>query len=322
MATQTTVKSRLPEYDIAKGIGVLLVVIGHMGRLPFPLLVWIFSFHIPMYFFISGIFVKTDNSVPFLTCLKKNVRGLLLPYCVFSLLFILCDFLIRDDITNPKVEVKLFLTGQGGYAILWFFFVLFFERLLLDALKRLVKNRLALSLLYLAMVALGLTLHYLGFNAFKIATILYASGFYYLGFFLKDAAWFQALTARKRWYFIPLFLVLNILACFLLVRLSGTTLDLNSATAYDIVLNYATAFCGIVFTLIFSRILAENLVGRVLGYIGENSLFFYPLLGYIPYKIDWVTGIHADWLKVLSYTIAVILSIAASEVWKRRKAAQ
>lgn len=318
-----TGKKRFPEYDIAKGIGVILVVIGHMGRLPFPLLVWIFSFHIPMYFFISGIFVKKENTEPLSRSIVKNIKGLLIPYCVFSCIFILADLILRDGITSPRLEVRLFLTGQGGYAILWFFFVLFFERLLLDILKRLVKNRLALSLIILCLVALGFFLrHRFLFNEFKISTILYASGFYYLGFLLQDSGRFHTLTSREKWYLFPVFLALNILGCYALVRLNGTTLDLNSATCYDIVLNYATAFCGICFTLILSRLLVPNILGRVFSYIGRNSLFFYPLLGYIPFKVECVTGIHTDWIKIISYTAAALISIAAAEIARRRKASR
>lgn len=319
-AVAETNKIRFPEYDVAKGIGVLLVVIGHDPGLPFPLLVWIFSFHIPMYFFISGLFVKKENTEPFSTCILKSIRGLLVPYCVFSFIFILLDALFRDAFSSPKLEFKLFLTGQGGYAILWFFFVLFFERVLLEAMKRLVKNRVALSLIFLGFVCLGFILHRVfWFNSFKIATILYASGFYYLGFLLKDAKWFSSLTSREKWWLFPVFLALNILGTFALVRLFGTTLDLNSATSFDIALNYGTAFAGICFTLILSRLLTGNPVGTMFQYVGKNSLYFYPLLGYIPFKLEHLTGLDHTAARVLYYAVAVGISLAVTEVMRRWK---
>lgn len=322
----TGTAGRLPEYDIAKGIGVLLVVIGHLPGLPFAPLVWIFSFHIPMYFFISGIFVRPENAEPFLRSLWKNVRGLLLPYCVFSGIFILLDALIQDPFTSPRLDFKFFLTGQGGYAILWFFFVLFFERLLLDIGKRLIKNRVLLSVVALLLVAVGFVLHRaFAFNSFKIATILYAFGFYYLGFLLGRTKKFEAMTAKKRWYLLPLYLILNLLGCFALVRLYGTTLDLNSATSFDIVLNYAVAFCGICMTLLISRLLAPTPLGKVFSYIGKNSLFFYPLLGYIPFKFLYVSQSLVVPLQVLSYAIAALVAVIVAEgfrMWKQRKSGQ
>ena len=318
-------KLRFPEYDIAKGIGVLLVVIGHVQELPFPFLVWIFSFHIPLYFFLSGLFVKKETTEPFLSSLKKNVIGLLVPYCVFSAVFILLDVLFRDPFSSPLLEVKLFLTGQGGYAILWFFFV---ERLLLDIGKRLIKNRVILSLCFAGFVIIGFVLHrFFFFNTFKIATILYSSGFYYLGFLLSDWKPFQKVTAREKWYLFPVFLGLNIAGTYALVQLYGTTLDLNSATSFDILLNYATALCGIFFTLILSRILTKTPLLSPLSYLGKHSLIFYPLLGYIPFKLEHLAGTdfmapeQAIPLRILFYAIAFGVSIAVVEIKKRWKKA-
>lgn len=324
-------KPRFPEYDIAKGIGVLLVVIGHVQELPFPILVWIFSFHIPLYFFLSGLFVKKETSEPFLTALKKNVKGLLVPYCVFSAIFILLDVLLKDPFSSPRLEVKLFLTGQGGYAILWFFFVLFFVRLLLDIGKRLIKNRIVLSLIFLGFVIAGFLLHRLFFfNSFKIATILYSSGFYYLGFLMSDWKPFHTMTFREKWYLFPVFLGLNILGTYVLVQLFGTTLDLNSATSYDILLNYATALCGIFFTIILSRLLTKTPLLTPFSYLGKHSLIFYPLLGYIPFKLEHLAGTdflppeQAISLRILFYAIAFGISVAVVEVkmrWKNKNKA-
>ncbi len=319
-------KPRFPEYDIAKGIGVLLVVIGHVQELPFPFLVWIFSFHIPLYFFLSGLFVKKETSEPFLTALKKNAKGLLVPYCVFSAIFILLDVLLKDPFSSPRLEVKLFLTGQGGYAILWFFFVLFFDRLLLDIGKRLIKNRIVLSLIFLGFVTAGFVLHrFFFFNTFKIATILYSSGFYYLGFLLSDWKPFQTMTSEEKWYLCPVFLGLNILGTYTLVRLYGTTLDLNSATSYDILLNYATALCGIFFTILLSRLLTKTPLLAPFSYLGKHSLIFYPLLGYIPFKLehladtDFLPPAQAVPLRILFYGVAFGVSVVVVEVKKRLK---
>lgn len=52
-------KSRTVHMDIARGLAVLLVVIGHMRTLvPSYVFYWINSFHMPFFFFISGYFYK------------------------------------------------------------------------------------------------------------------------------------------------------------------------------------------------------------------------------------------------------------------------
>ena len=53
--------------DIAKGLAIALVVFGHN---PFMMRNWggglfllIFSFHVPIFFFLSGLFVRAGDSV-------------------------------------------------------------------------------------------------------------------------------------------------------------------------------------------------------------------------------------------------------------------
>ena len=41
--------------DIVKGIGIFLVVLGHQNTI---LTQEIYSFHMPLFFFLSGIFIK------------------------------------------------------------------------------------------------------------------------------------------------------------------------------------------------------------------------------------------------------------------------
>ena len=314
-------KKRFPEFDIAKGIGVILVGIGHSPGLPFGGLLFIHSFHVPLYFFISGIFVKDREETSFPKALLKNIKGLLLPYFVFSFLFLLVDVLFPDIYTDPKAELKFILTGQGSYGALWFFWVLFFERVILDLLKRLIKSRVFLFVLYAAMTASGLALHYCGINHFKIATILYASGFYFLGFLLKKNKVFLSILSEKKGFLFPMFLGADIAGTFLLYRLTGTTLDLNTATAFDIVLNYATALCGTFFVLNLSALLKKTPLCPVFSYVGKNSLFFYPLLGgYIPFKIESYTLSHTIGTQIICWIIAAAVAVLVSETARRLKA--
>lgn len=69
------IKVRDNSVDIAKGIGIILVVWAHtkMSYL-------IFSFHMPLFFILSGFFVKNEPTKSFL---YKKFRTLFVPLCVF-----------------------------------------------------------------------------------------------------------------------------------------------------------------------------------------------------------------------------------------------
>ena len=62
---------RIEYLDIAKGVGILLVVLGHNDFEVISLFVQrlIYSFHMPLFFFLSGYFLNT--AVPFSTSSKN-----------------------------------------------------------------------------------------------------------------------------------------------------------------------------------------------------------------------------------------------------------
>ena len=53
--SEVLAKQRDAVVDIAKGIGILLVVYGHLHN---PINTFIYAFHMPLFFFLSGFFIK------------------------------------------------------------------------------------------------------------------------------------------------------------------------------------------------------------------------------------------------------------------------
>ena len=84
---------RLDYLDMAKGFGIILVVLGHMEDIATGTRVWISSFHMPLFFMISGILmaVKNGQERDLLQCLKKRYRGIIIPYLWFSLSYFIID---------------------------------------------------------------------------------------------------------------------------------------------------------------------------------------------------------------------------------------
>ena len=75
---------RIGWIDIAKGIGILLVIAGHTFWLGWS---WpVYSFHLPLFFFISGILAhqKEITSIPLF--LAKKAKTIILPWCIAVLI--------------------------------------------------------------------------------------------------------------------------------------------------------------------------------------------------------------------------------------------
>ena len=81
------VSDRYGFIDNAKAIGIILIVCGHGKGLPAYLSHFIFSFHVPLFFFISGFLLKSGKlNAAVGTNIKKILRTLGVPYVLFFLL--------------------------------------------------------------------------------------------------------------------------------------------------------------------------------------------------------------------------------------------
>ncbi|BBI34607.1 acyltransferase family protein [Cohnella abietis] len=71
--------------NVAKGIGIIAVVIGH-STTNINLLNFIYLFHMPLFFFVSGYFYKDKNTLSPWEFFKKKVTGLYVPFITFELI--------------------------------------------------------------------------------------------------------------------------------------------------------------------------------------------------------------------------------------------
>ena len=81
---------RIREIDIAKGIGIILVVLGHLENLSEP--VWkqfAASFHMPLFFFIYGVIGYRSNATrsEFVDFAKKRFCRILIPYFLWAIIY-------------------------------------------------------------------------------------------------------------------------------------------------------------------------------------------------------------------------------------------
>ena len=79
-APHPAVRQRIDWIDTAKGLCMILVIVGH--TLPYGNLMrnFIFSFHMPAFFFLSGMTFRPEKYKTCLDYIKKRGRTLILPY--------------------------------------------------------------------------------------------------------------------------------------------------------------------------------------------------------------------------------------------------
>lgn len=138
----TANKTRLDYIDVSKGIGILLVVLGHLA-IPSKLFDFIFSFYMPLFFIISGILLfynnrwQTDN-LQF--TIKRKIKSILWPYIVFSILAIIVDIVIFKHYTFTENYLFSFFT-LTGIGELWFLSALFIGEIVFIVLMNKFKGK-------------------------------------------------------------------------------------------------------------------------------------------------------------------------------------
>ncbi len=293
---------RIEYIDIARGIGILLVVMGHNDFSlisPFVYQV-IYSFHMPLFFFLSGYFL--DPSVPFFDFLRKRFNSLLKPYffTLFLIYFTSVSFEKMSFRTALQRIVKS-LYGTGYYidwVQLWFlphlFVVSLYAFLFFFMLRRWNNRPLRWFALLATLAASSLFLRrfypftlsffdreYELFGLpFSLDLVLLSGFFFILGSETRNV------ISEKTFGNIPLLFGAGI-GVLLLNYLFTARIDFNTRTYESFPINTIEAVLGIFFTLALSRQIELHTIrlAALLKYFGQISLFI--LIFHVPIQDFW-----------------------------------
>ena len=261
-------------FDISRGLGIFLVVWGHVTSNPAS--IYIYSFHMPLFFFLSGIFHRNEQFTNFL---NKKFKRLIIPYLYYSILiylFYLAWFSVFLEIEsfNFKNILNIIPFNDTVSSPLWFLISLFEVSLIFFLLELLFKNDLILTFLA---ILLGLILVLISkkvevfVNYFFIASSCSMLMFFSLGHLI---ARFKSMLVTKKQHFIIIIFIL-FMASFLLLNLHyNNKVDVRSFYFGEVQWVFPPiAILGIIVTLLGSIILGNiPILAKVLSYLGINSL--------------------------------------------------
>ena len=152
MSETGTPSKRIEWVDIAKGVAIILVCLGHRD-IPEGMNFWIFSFHMPLFFFLAGYTTRFESYPNFGAYARRKARVLLIPYFVFSLCVDIFKIALyygyyHRGLDLYKLVVELFI---GKVTSIWFIPTLFLVEIVSYGLNRLPKGKApsALALVFL-----------------------------------------------------------------------------------------------------------------------------------------------------------------------------
>jgi fucose 4-O-acetylase-like acetyltransferase len=126
LTTARVTPERDESIDVARGIAIILVVLGHNRALSsaWPALVGaIFLFHVPLFFFLSGRVLRPEHP---LRAAPKLAARLLVPFALAALLVGAAKCLTRGESPVATLSGILWATGQTlPWSHLWFLPALF-----------------------------------------------------------------------------------------------------------------------------------------------------------------------------------------------------
>jgi len=344
--------------DIAKGIGILTVVLCHnwivyhesgaLSRI-------IFSFHMPLFFFISGVFFKPQLS--FKETIKSKAHGLLKPY--FLVVTLLISYMFIKNLNGPSnfnfinEVLKVIYSGSPtlDWVQLWFLTHLFAIFIFAWILERFFLSKILYPEYYLLALAL---MFWLGIDTIKLFWEIPIDPFRINQNIFENAFGSTVITYNGKPMLLGLPYNLDILlvttpiflsgyflsekikkfqpsyfwfvACLLIFIFSHVRYDFTMALhkrEYDnIIVTSAEMITGIYLTFAFSHLLSRvPIVKELLAYIGKASLFIlifhFAIQHYITGSVNYHLPQYNYTAASIGFVGSVLISLATYEIINR-----
>lgn len=251
--------------DVLKGIGIILVVLGHLiGGFGFDM---IFLFHMPLFFFISGFLFKKQ---PLKKYLSKKTIALIVPYFTFLTILYPCYYHLEESDNILKYFGKAFIGGNflnKGLIAFWFITCLFLTQQLFNLLATKIKSEKTIGFIILICFLIS----YINsefYDSFWLpwnANVVFAAiPFFYFGYIAKN-------DKLKTPSYLLIISFITILA--LIYFIPNLSYDMKSS-------NYGIPFISFFMSLViifFLMYVSKNLikmtfVSKYLKYLGDRSL--------------------------------------------------
>lgn len=273
-------KERIIWLDIAKGLAVLCTIVGHVLIPGANVRNLIYSFHIPLFFVLSGYTIKRIPSSDFGKAIWKDFKRLLLPVLVMGLISCLINIIMYDKGITYSLwdNLRRILWGNGnnyilnyisqgkqmyGIGVLWFFIALFWAKLCYRYILNKISNYRFIFLLGGAFVSIWLgTIVWLPQSIDMIFIIIL---FMESGYQLKNCGKEDSNIIK----------IIGIIGFFIWITLSwnyGIHIELSIRHYPYCLICILIAFLGCLSVIQLSKAIAELRISKAVAFIGRHSM--------------------------------------------------
>ena len=308
-------KKRIKWVDVAKGILISLVVLGHSDIHKMTGIL-INSFDMAAFFSLSGITFHCSENYKKYTI--KKLKNLLVPYLYFSIIMLFYfavkaivwkrgDFSIKCGILSFFIPIS----GRNSTSVygLWFLPCLFLAEMLLYIILKTKEKNIYLASLFFVLICVGCFIINKITNVTSVLSILpIALIFLLVGIEIRKN--YNQIEKNKRMICISSFITF-LLVVIINYIVTESMIDLSSMTLGSWPLYIVSGLAGTIFICSFAMIIQN--VG-VFSVIGRDSVYYYGL----HYEIISVVEKILRW-GVLQTIITIAILYPVINIWKYKK---
>lgn len=321
------VSKRYYEIDLLKGIGIILMIMGHV---PFSeeITKAIYVFHMPLFFIASGFLYKRKND--FNTAFVKWLKRLILPYFIFATLgYVLWNIEIRPNnfsqLTQPLESIFYINTdGMPINGAVWYLTATFVIFLLYWIVDNFFKNEFLKMITVIILTTIGLFLGKLKIVLpFSGAVSLVGIGFFYSGITLRKfyPRFISCLRERRLSRYTTLILVV----CMFFLGYRNGHISMRTGDYGKNGFIFFIAAMIISYILLFvSKFLVDifqnNILLKWIEKVGRNSIVFLGLNELVINVIRSVLtklNVSANFYVILTFILSILVISILIEIMKK-----
>lgn len=258
-------KNRIQFIDTAKGIGIILMVLGHIG-LGSQVYSSIYSFHMPLFFFISGLLFSTPDKKK----LIKRCKAILIPYFSLGLIYLAISWVVSGFDIDKLYH--LFWDNSCGLPIesaLWFLTAFLACQLVYSLLDHFIKNHYYLLMLSctIAMISCIITKLFGIILPFSIQAGMVGLLYFSVGRFLSVCGFYNNKTTVKSAIFLIAIPTLLVAAAFLPLH------NMRTGTYGIIPITEIIALILSICVVYFAKTI-PNAIQKPISHYGRNSIVY------------------------------------------------
>lgn len=313
--TTISQKKRIEFIDLAKGVCILLVVIGHCGvDIPIP---GFGMMRMPLYFILSGLFFKDYGG--FLELMVKKINKILIPFIFFYVIAYIPFYILKiykPDIIVTEAQGFLDVINNRHFfnGPIWFLLSLFWTNLIFCLISLNIKNEYFRGL---TAVLIGLFGILLGkFDIFLpcfLDVAMTALPYFYIGYILKKT---PLLFPNKYDRYNILIILAGYFVTFVITMcFDKTYMSFHYNKMYgNVLLNYIGSFTCVVAVLMLCKMIKKL---PIVSFCGRYSIVLLCLhhMIYRPVKLGVSHFFDdADYISLITACVTIAVCIGLTPI--------